>query len=108
MLSAKGLPSPMISSAASQFSAYKGNSFDRATEYRSIVGALQYVTLTRPDIAYAVNKVCQFMQSPMDEHWKAVKSILRYLRGTSQLGLNFTRPRLSIIDLALVGFSDAD
>ena len=44
----------------------------------------------------------------MDEHWKAVKRIERYLRGTSQLGLNFTRPRLSTIDLALVGFSDAD
>lgn len=38
------------------------------TLYRSIVGALQYVTVTRPEIAYAVNKVCQFMQAPLDEH----------------------------------------
>ena len=47
--------------------------------YRSMVGALQYLSFTRPDIAFSVNKVAQFMQTPTDEHWSAVKRIPRYL-----------------------------
>jgi hypothetical protein len=74
------------------------------TRYRSIVGALQYVTLTRPDISFSVNKVCQFLHAPITVHWTAVKRILRYLRGTISLGL-----RLSKSTSILVGaFSDAD
>ncbi|GJV64683.1 putative RNA-directed DNA polymerase [Tanacetum coccineum] len=46
-----------------------------------------YVTLSRLDITYAVNKVCQFMHSPTTNHWSAVKRILCYLRGTSDYGL---------------------
>lgn len=41
--------------------------------YQLVVGGLQYVTITRPNIAYVVNKVCQFMHAPMDSHWQAVK-----------------------------------
>ncbi|KAK1610097.1 hypothetical protein QYE76_033770 [Lolium multiflorum] len=48
-----------------------------ATTYRSIVGGLQYLTLTRPDICFAVNRVCQFLHSPTEDHWAAVKRILR-------------------------------
>jgi hypothetical protein len=47
-----------------------------ATRYRSVVGALQYVTLTRPNISFSVNKVCQFLQTPTDAHWTDVKRIL--------------------------------
>jgi hypothetical protein len=46
------------------------------TRYRQIVGALQYLIFTCPDICYAVNKVCQFMQSPTDDHWSLVKRIV--------------------------------
>lgn len=60
---------------------------DDPVKYRQIVGALQYVTLSRPDITYAVNKVCQFMHSPTVNHWSTVKRILRYLKGTSTHGL---------------------
>ncbi|KAJ9691425.1 hypothetical protein PVL29_013564 [Vitis rotundifolia] len=74
------------------------------SEYRRIVGALQYVTLTRPDIAFAVNKACQFMAKPYDVHWLAVKRILRYLKGTISLGLHF-QPSTS---MELQGYSDAD
>ncbi|KAJ9672694.1 hypothetical protein PVL29_026062 [Vitis rotundifolia] len=74
------------------------------SEYRRIVGALQYVTLTRPDIAFAVNKACQFMAKPSDVHWLAVKRILRYLKGTISLGLHF-QPSTS---MELQGYSDAD
>lgn len=54
---------------------------DDATRYRSIVGALQYLTLTRQDIAFSVNKVCPYLHAPTLDHWSAVKRILRYLKG---------------------------
>ncbi|GJW49721.1 putative RNA-directed DNA polymerase [Tanacetum coccineum] len=47
-----------------------------------VVGALQYVTLSRPDIAFAVNKVCQYMHALTEYHWSAFKRILRHLHGT--------------------------
>nr|KYP49046.1 Copia protein [Cajanus cajan] len=72
-----------------------GTLFDDPTLYRSVVGALQYATITRPEIAFSVNKVSQFMCSPMEEHWKVVKRILRYLKGTLKHGLVFTPTRSS-------------
>ncbi|CAM8989726.1 unnamed protein product [Rhodiola kirilowii] len=73
------------------------------TLYRSVVGALQYVTITRPEISYAVNRVCQFMHNPTESHWCAVKRILRYLKGTISSGLTLQKAR----DSRLVAFSDA-
>jgi histone deacetylase 1/2 len=75
-----------------------------ATRYRSIVGALQYLTLTRPDLAFDVNKVCQYLHSPTTDHWTAVKRILRYVKGTSDVGLKITRSPSMLVS----GFSDAD
>ncbi|KAI5325748.1 hypothetical protein L3X38_034822 [Prunus dulcis] len=54
--------------------------------YRSIVGALQYLTFTRPDLAYSVNTVCQFMNNPTEVHFQLVKRILRYIQGTLHYG----------------------
>ncbi|KAL5543508.1 hypothetical protein UlMin_007292, partial [Ulmus minor] len=82
----------------------EGDPVPNATYYRSIVGGLQYVTITRLEIAYCVNKVCQFMQNPLDLHWKAVKRILRYLKGTSEEGILLKRSET----LNLTGFCDAD
>ncbi|XP_050144052.1 uncharacterized mitochondrial protein AtMg00810-like [Malus sylvestris] len=73
------------------------------TTYRSIVGALQYLTFTRPDIAYSVNQVCQFMQAPLESHFVAVKRILRYLKGTLGWGICF---RYGSLDLK--AYTDAD
>lgn len=56
--------------------------------YRSIFGALQYATNTRPDISFLVNKMCQFMALPKEAHWQAAKRFLRYLKGTISLGLH--------------------
>ncbi|CAM8952089.1 unnamed protein product [Rhodiola kirilowii] len=71
--------------------------------YRSIVGALQYVTITHPEISFVVNRVCQFMHNPTDIHWSVVKRILRYLKGTIDLGLVLR----SCTDHRLVAYSDA-
>jgi histone deacetylase 1/2 len=75
-----------------------------STRYRSIVGALQYLTLTRPDISFSVNKVCQFLHAPTTHHWTAVKRILRYLKDTSKLGLRLSKSSSMIVS----AFSDAD
>ncbi|KDP32454.1 hypothetical protein JCGZ_13379 [Jatropha curcas] len=75
-----------------------------ATLYRSIVGALQYLTLTRPDIAFAVNFVSQFMQDPTVVHMKFLHRIKRYVKGTLTHGLYFT----SHSTMQLHGFADAD
>lgn len=66
-----------------------GELFDDPQRYRSLVGALQYLTLSRPDIAHAVNQVCKYMQHPTADHWKAAKRILRYIKGTLHMGLEF-------------------
>ncbi|KAL5571072.1 hypothetical protein UlMin_020669 [Ulmus minor] len=102
MDSAKSLSTPMISSL--RLTSSKGDPIPNATEYRSIVGGLQYVTITQPKIAYSVNKVCQFMQNPLDLYWKAVKRILRYLKGTSEEGILLRRSET----LNLIGFCDTD
>ncbi|KAI3830313.1 hypothetical protein L1987_04451 [Smallanthus sonchifolius] len=60
---------------------------DDPSRYRQTVGALQYATLPRPDYAFAVNKVCQFMHAPTENHWAGVKRILRFLKGALNLGL---------------------
>jgi histone deacetylase 1/2 len=77
---------------------------DDSTNYKSIVGALQYITLTRPDIAFSVNKICQFLHAPTIVHWTAVKCILQYLRGTISLGLRFSKSSSTMFS----AFSDAD
>jgi histone deacetylase 1/2 len=75
-----------------------------ATNYRSVVGALQYLTLTRPDISFAVHKVCQYLHAPTEIHWSAVKRILRYVKANTKIGLSISRCK----SLLVSGFSDAD
>lgn len=75
-----------------------------STKYRSVVGDMQYLTLTRPDISFAVNKVCQFLHNPTTVHWSAVKQILRYIHGTSKLGLHIRRSKSMMVS----AFSDVD
>ncbi|KAE8659142.1 Detected protein of confused Function [Hibiscus syriacus] len=98
----KSLPTPMVSNI--KLSANEGTPLEDAARYRSIVGALQYIVITRPDVAFAVNRVCQFMQAPLDVHFMEVKQILRYLQGTIDFGLRFTPSSR----MALTGFVDAN
>jgi len=58
-----------------------------STEYRRVIGALQYLGLTRPDIAFPVNRLSQFMHKPTACHWTAAKRILRYLKQTMFHGI---------------------
>lgn len=58
------------------------------TLYRSLAGALQYLTFTRPDIAFAVQQVCLFMHDPREAHFNTLKRILRYLKGTLSHGIH--------------------
>jgi hypothetical protein len=74
------------------------------TGYRSLAGALQYLTFTRPDISYAVQQVCLHMHDPQEPHLAALKRLLRYLRGTVDYGLLFHRSTSS----ELVVYTDAD
>ena len=57
------------------------------TAYRSLAGALQYLTFTRPDLTYAVQQICLHMHDPLESHFDALKPLLRYVRGTVDLGL---------------------
>ncbi|XP_019089180.1 PREDICTED: uncharacterized protein LOC109127985 [Camelina sativa] len=72
--------------------------------YRSLVGALQYLTFTRPDIAYAVQKTCLYMHDPCEPHFTAMKRILRYLKGTISDGLHITHSNKT----TLTAYTDAD
>ena len=72
--------------------------------FRGLVGALQYLTLTRPDLSYSVNNASQFMHAPIVVHLKMVRRILRYVKGTIDIDLHFT----SNTTLDLCAFSNAD
>jgi hypothetical protein len=74
------------------------------TDFRSLAGALQYLTFSRPDISYAVQQICLHMHDPREPHLSALKRILRYLRGTLHMGL-LIRPSAQ---QDLVVYSDAD
>jgi histone deacetylase 1/2 len=106
MLKCTPVTTPMASSE--KLSATDGTllSSDYSTRYRSIVGGLQYLTMTRPDLSFCVNKVCQYLHAPRCVHWSAVKRILRYVQGTISHGL-VLRPSSTRPDL-LSAFSDAE
>ncbi|GKB54277.1 retrovirus-related pol polyprotein from transposon TNT 1-94 [Tanacetum coccineum] len=89
--------SPMVTS--SSLSLDDSTAFSNPVKYRQVVGSLQYVTLSRPDIAFAVNKVCQYMHAPTENHWSAVKRILRYLHGTVEHGMLIRRSSVSTLQV---------
>ncbi|XP_062119585.1 uncharacterized mitochondrial protein AtMg00810-like [Humulus lupulus] len=99
---ANSLTNPMTS--GEKLSAFGSDLVTEPHFYRSLVGALQYATITRPEITYAVNRVSQFMQNPLQSHFKVVKKILRYLKGTLDYGLHLSRSS----QLSLTAFCDAD
>ena len=76
--------------------------------YASAVGSLIYTMIcTRHDLAYAVSTVSQFMSNSGKQYWKAVKRVLRYLRGTARLRLVFQRLKTRK-SWVLQGYVDTD
>ena len=102
MFDCKHASTPM--STSSSLSLYDGEPLSNPSLYHRIVGALQYCTITRPDINFSVNKVCQFMHSPTTTHWQAVKRILCYLKSTISHGISL-QPST---DLSLTCYIDVD
>ena len=72
--------------------------------YKSLVGSLRYLTCTRPDILYGVGLVSRYMEEPKSTHWKTIKRILRYIRGTLSHGLLYSHTN----NFTLHGYSDSD
>ncbi|SCZ95368.1 BZ3500_MvSof-1268-A1-R1_Chr11-2g03465 [Microbotryum saponariae] len=71
------------------------------------IGCLLYAaTGTRPDISYAVGYLARFSASPTPEHWTAIKTVFRYLRGTARLGLHYSSEQGKFS--GFTGYSDAD
>ena len=68
-------PTPTPGSLGCTLSQSDGVPLSNPSKYRQTVRTMQYVTLTRPDIAFSVNKACQFMSKPSDVHWLAVKRV---------------------------------
>ncbi|CAM8921688.1 unnamed protein product [Rhodiola kirilowii] len=81
-----------------------GQLFDDPERYRRLVGKLNYLRMTRPDIAYPVSVVSQYMSSPTVDHWKAVEQILGYLKGSPGRGIVYGSHGHENIEC----FSDAD
>nr|GEX97382.1 zinc finger, CCHC-type [Tanacetum cinerariifolium] len=67
-----------------------GNSVN-ATYYRSLIGSLRYLLHTRPDLSYSVGLLSIFMQDPKDHHLKAVKQVIRYIKGTKEHGIIYKK-----------------
>uniref|UniRef100_A0A2N9EQN2 Reverse transcriptase Ty1/copia-type domain-containing protein n=1 Tax=Fagus sylvatica TaxID=28930 RepID=A0A2N9EQN2_FAGSY len=102
MATAKPVCSPMAPST--HLSLFEGEHFSDATLYCSTVGTLQYLSITRPDIAFTVNKLSQYMHQPTLLHWQAVKRLLRYLKHTITHGLHLQPSNTTVLQ----AFTDAD
>lgn len=81
-----------------------GKPVPNPTEYRSLAGALQYLTFTRPDLSYAMQQLCLFMHDPRESHFLAMKRLIRYLQGTKTMGLQLLKKQ----SMKLTAYTDAD
>ncbi|XP_062075326.1 uncharacterized mitochondrial protein AtMg00810-like [Humulus lupulus] len=102
MLHLKPCPTPMT--VGKPLSRTDGTLLENPTAYHNLIGGLQYLTHTRPDLSFVVNKLSQFLQAPTSVHWHAAKRVLRYLKGTIHYGLHIKFSE----KLHLTGFFDAD
>ncbi|GAV59104.1 hypothetical protein CFOL_v3_02637, partial [Cephalotus follicularis] len=102
MLGSKPVDIPM--DPHQKFGINDGSPLKDVHQYRSLIGKLIYLTVTRPDISFAVGVLSQFMQAPQKAHWDAAIRILRYLKSAPRKGLIY-RPNWH---MDLVAYSDAD
>ena len=87
-----------------KLSAADGAPVADVTQYRSLAGALQYLTRTRPDLAYVVQQVCLFMHDPREPHLAMLKRVLRYVKGTLSTRLHISTGSIT----SLTAYSDVD
>ena len=102
MSGAKPIATPLVPDG--NLTLHSGTTLTNSTEYGTLVGSLQYLCLTHPNISYVVNKLSQFMHRPTSEHWNTAKRLLRYLCGTLTHGLFLHKANT----LSLHAFSNAD
>lgn len=102
MVDAKTVSTPMPTTPKLKLN--DGVKLSDPSQYRSVVGSLQYLAFTRPDISLAVRRLSQFMHQPTETHWQAVKRVLRYLAGTTSHGIHMCVGS----PLTLHAFTDAD
>ena len=102
MLECKPISTPMEPNA--KMCEHEGKDLKDATMYRQLVGSLLYLTLTRPDISYAVGVMSRYMQNPKKPHLEVVRRILRHVKSTIDYGLLYKKGE----DCKLVGYCDAD
>nr|KYP55651.1 Retrovirus-related Pol polyprotein from transposon TNT 1-94 [Cajanus cajan] len=102
MLDCKPIDSPMDPNQ--KLMADQGEPFTDPERYRRLVGKLIYLTITRPDLSFAVGIVSQFMQAPHIDHWNAVLRILRYIKKAPGQGLLYEDKG----DSQISGYCDAD
>ncbi|PKU75882.1 Retrovirus-related Pol polyprotein from transposon TNT 1-94 [Dendrobium catenatum] len=101
MTNAKPVSTP--ASCKTVLTSTSNNEFSNPQLFRNLIGSLQYLTLTRPDIQYTVQQLSQHMHKPLNLHFEALKRLLRFIKGTTNFGIS-----LLTGDLTLKGFSDAD
>ena len=85
MHNAKAVSTPMSPTEVLQL--HDGTALADATQFHRILGSLQYLSFTRPDISFDVNRLSQFMHMLSSRHWAVVKRVLRYLKGIEHFGL---------------------
>eukprot|EP00253_Pinus_taeda_P035199 PITA_35199 len=82
----------------------EGSMFEDPTKYKKIVGNLNFLTTTRPDIDFVVGILSRFMHKPCEGHWNATKRVLKYLKVTQTYGIKYSE----VVDFHLTGYSDSD
>ena len=102
MLDSKPISTPLV--VGTSLTTTDGSAPVKATMYLQVVSGLQHLRMTHLDISFALNKLYQFMHTPSEHHWGAIKHLLRYLNGMRSLGIQL------IVDtpLTLHDFSNAD
>jgi hypothetical protein len=82
----------------------EGNGFEDAMKYIQLVGSIIYLTTTRPDFSFVAGVLSRFVQNPYEGHWSAAKRVLKYLKGTQDFGLRYSK----VDDFNLIEYYDSD
>lgn len=112
--SCKEVATPLVQNE--KISKDDGEKLEDSSAFRSLVGSLLYLTATRPDLMFSANLLSRFMSSPSNVHMGIAKRVLRYIRGTSNLGIWYLKTggvkldgyHVDITGVKLEGYADSD